>query len=122
MRTARARTSGANLFVVLLISAPLSQKLEPPANPARFIAWVKTEFKTPLDDGGPKVKFDIKLYEVRCATKQSRELSSTAYYTDGGNKSDRLVADYEYAVPDTVGEMIIDAACHYAPQSVRRRR
>ncbi|MBB2973016.1 hypothetical protein, partial [Mesorhizobium sp. RMAD-H1] len=31
-----ARTSGENLFVVLLISAPLSQKLEPPANPARF--------------------------------------------------------------------------------------
>jgi hypothetical protein len=24
------------LFVVLLISAPLSQKLEPPANPVRF--------------------------------------------------------------------------------------
>ena len=35
MRTARWRTSGANLFVVLLISAPLTQKLEPPANPGR---------------------------------------------------------------------------------------
>jgi hypothetical protein len=33
---ARWRTSGENLFVVLLISAPLSQKLEPPANPVRF--------------------------------------------------------------------------------------
>ena len=33
---ARWRTSGANLFVVLLISAPLTQKLEPPADPARF--------------------------------------------------------------------------------------
>src|SRR3546814_4007531 len=36
MRTARARTSGANLFFVLLISAPPTQKLEPPANPVRF--------------------------------------------------------------------------------------
>ncbi len=37
MQTARSRTSGENLFVVLLIVAPLSQELEPPANPARFI-------------------------------------------------------------------------------------
>lgn len=36
MRMARSRTSGENLFVVLLIMAPLSQKLEPPANPVRF--------------------------------------------------------------------------------------
>ena len=44
MRMARLRTSGENLFVVLLISAPLSQKLEPPANPARFIpSRVRTE-------------------------------------------------------------------------------
>jgi hypothetical protein len=33
---ARLRTSGENLFVVLIIMAPLSQKLEPPANPVRF--------------------------------------------------------------------------------------
>ncbi|MGV1886585.1 transposase, partial [Rhizobium sp. 23-156E] len=32
----RLRTSGENLFVVLLMMAPLSQKLEPPANPVRF--------------------------------------------------------------------------------------
>lgn len=37
IRTARARTSGENLFVVLLIMAPLSQELEPPAIPGRFI-------------------------------------------------------------------------------------
>lgn len=30
-----ARTSGENLFVVLLMSAPLSQELEPPANARR---------------------------------------------------------------------------------------
>jgi hypothetical protein len=38
MRMARLRTSGENLFVVLLMMAPLSQKLEPPANPERFNA------------------------------------------------------------------------------------
>jgi hypothetical protein len=32
----RARTSGENLFVVLLVIAPLSQELEPPINPERF--------------------------------------------------------------------------------------
>lgn len=36
--TARARTSGENLFVVLLVMAPSSQELEPPANPGRFIS------------------------------------------------------------------------------------
>src|SRR6478736_5553951 len=36
IRTARARTSGENLFVVLLVMAPSSQELEPPANPGRF--------------------------------------------------------------------------------------
>ena len=33
---ARLRTSGENVFVVLLTVAPVSQKLEPPANPERF--------------------------------------------------------------------------------------
>jgi hypothetical protein len=37
IRTARARTSGENLLVVLLVMAPSSQELEPPANPGRFI-------------------------------------------------------------------------------------
>ena len=36
IRTARARTSGENLFVVLLVSAPPSQELEPPTNPGRI--------------------------------------------------------------------------------------
>ena len=36
IRTARSRTSGENLFVVLLVMAPSSQELEPPANPGRF--------------------------------------------------------------------------------------
>src|SRR5436305_12370535 len=43
IRTARARTSGENLFVVLLVMAPSSQELEPPANPGRFrspTAWL----------------------------------------------------------------------------------
>ncbi|XQZ47624.1 hypothetical protein E2977_00215 (plasmid) [Paracoccus yeei] len=35
-RTARSRTSGENLFVVLLMMLHLTQELEPPANPARF--------------------------------------------------------------------------------------
>lgn len=35
-RTARLRTSGENLFVVLLIMAPFSQELEPPAIPGRY--------------------------------------------------------------------------------------
>jgi hypothetical protein len=37
-RTARWRTSGENLFVVLPVMAPPSQELEPPANPGRFIS------------------------------------------------------------------------------------
>lgn len=36
IRTARARTSGENLFVVLLITAPPSQELEPPTIPVPF--------------------------------------------------------------------------------------
>lgn len=36
MRTARSRTSGANLFVVSLIRAPSSQELGPPAIPERL--------------------------------------------------------------------------------------
>src|SRR5271156_6437107 len=39
-RTARLRTSGENLFVVLLMAAPPSQELEPPANPGRFTPWL----------------------------------------------------------------------------------
>ena len=37
-RPARARTSGENLFVILLIMAPPSQELGPPENPGRFRA------------------------------------------------------------------------------------
>lgn len=36
IRIARSRTSGANLFFVLLVQAPPSQELEPPTNPVRF--------------------------------------------------------------------------------------
>lgn len=39
MRTARSRTSGEYLFVVLLMMPHPTQELEPPANPARFIHW-----------------------------------------------------------------------------------
>ncbi len=42
---ARSRTSGENLFVVLLMMAPLSQKLEPPANPVRFTAILQANGK-----------------------------------------------------------------------------
>jgi hypothetical protein len=35
-RTARTRTSGENLFALLLMMAPTSQELEHPANPGRF--------------------------------------------------------------------------------------
>jgi IstB-like ATP binding protein len=37
-RTARSRTSAENLFVVLLMMLHPTQELEPPANPARFMA------------------------------------------------------------------------------------
>src|SRR4051794_40371220 len=40
MRTARDLTSGENRFVVGLLIAPSSQRLEPPANPARFTSAV----------------------------------------------------------------------------------
>ena len=43
MRIARSRTSGANLFVVLLMMAHSTQELEPPANVGRFI---ETFFKS----------------------------------------------------------------------------
>lgn len=36
IRTARARTSGENLFAVLLITGPSSQELGPPTIPGRF--------------------------------------------------------------------------------------
>lgn len=36
IRTARARTPGENLFMVLLIQAPPSQELELPTIPGRF--------------------------------------------------------------------------------------
>ncbi|WP_219993635.1 AbrB/MazE/SpoVT family DNA-binding domain-containing protein, partial [Asticcacaulis tiandongensis] len=36
IRTARTRTSGENLFVVLLVIDPTSHELGSPANPARF--------------------------------------------------------------------------------------
>src|SRR5690606_11152033 len=36
-RTARSRTSGENLFVVLLMMLHPTQELEPPENPVRFI-------------------------------------------------------------------------------------
>ena len=35
IRTAWARTSGENVFVVLLVMAPPPQELEPPTNPGR---------------------------------------------------------------------------------------
>jgi hypothetical protein len=36
IRTARSRTSGKTLFVVLLMRPHPAQELKPPANPARF--------------------------------------------------------------------------------------
>src|SRR6202789_3947232 len=45
IRTARARTSGENLFVVLLVMAPPSLELEPPANQGRFTSHSKMKFR-----------------------------------------------------------------------------
>ncbi|KID12324.1 hypothetical protein P279_29050 [Rhodobacteraceae bacterium PD-2] len=39
IRTARSRTSGENLFVVLLMMLHPTQEWEPPANPGRFTAY-----------------------------------------------------------------------------------
>ena len=43
-RTARSRTSGENLFVVLLMMLHPTQELEPPANPARFTSTSRVPF------------------------------------------------------------------------------
>ncbi|WP_205411719.1 hypothetical protein, partial [Sphingomonas carotinifaciens] len=51
IRTARARTSGENLFVVLLIQAPPSQELEPPTNPGRFTPVRADESDEPYQSG-----------------------------------------------------------------------
>ncbi len=61
---ARARTSGENLFVVLLVMALPSQELEPPAIPGRFkvtfipgLLWAKANFKNrsnPAKDASPE--------------------------------------------------------------------
>ncbi|MBV2150163.1 hypothetical protein KRZ98_18165, partial [Sphingobium sp. AS12] len=40
IRTARSRTSGENLLVVLLITDAPSHKLEPPGNPGRFRSYL----------------------------------------------------------------------------------
>ena len=45
IRTARLRTSGANLLLVLFVMTPSSQDLKPPANSARF--------KSPSREGAP---------------------------------------------------------------------
>ena len=55
IRTARSRTSGADLFVVLLISAPPFQELEPPTKPERF-RWARK----PMPASRPRVS--------RCST------------------------------------------------------
>ena len=47
IRMARLRSSGENLFVVLLMIAPLSQKLKPPANPVRFISKLAAVLSQP---------------------------------------------------------------------------
>src|SRR5262245_42708010 len=54
-RTARERTSGENLLLVCLLMAPLSQVLEPPANPERFTT-IRQQQSGELyyaDSGGP---------------------------------------------------------------------
>ncbi|MDD2795911.1 hypothetical protein, partial [Acidocella sp.] len=40
IRTARSRTSGENLLLVLFVMTPSSQELEPPANAGRFITVI----------------------------------------------------------------------------------
>src|ERR1700721_2636021 len=46
IRTPRSPTSGENLFVVLLVIAPSSQEMEPPANPARFMTPLRLKSDT----------------------------------------------------------------------------
>jgi len=46
-RTAPTRTSGANLFVVLLVVAPTSHELEAPANPVRFMVRAQSRIIKP---------------------------------------------------------------------------
>lgn len=59
IRTARARTSGENLFVVLLVMAPSSQELRPPAKPGRFSpASVSRWHKLSCETGAPRTSAD----------------------------------------------------------------
>ncbi len=51
-RTARSRTSGENVFVVLLMMLQPTQELEPPANPARFSAGAQRHHL--LNDRAPE--------------------------------------------------------------------
>jgi hypothetical protein len=51
-RTARERTPGENLFVVLVVIAPSSQELGPPANPGRFKATVNDRLREVGNDKG----------------------------------------------------------------------
>ena len=50
--TARSRTSGDYLFVVLLMMLHPTQELEPPANPGRFISRQLAEWAGGLDRVG----------------------------------------------------------------------
>ncbi|MEM9960411.1 MAG: hypothetical protein AAF882_05120 [Pseudomonadota bacterium] len=45
--TARSRTSGENMFVVLLIGLNPTQELEPPTHPARFTCLAPITFAQP---------------------------------------------------------------------------
>jgi hypothetical protein len=49
-RTARSRTSGETLFLVLLMMLHPTQKLEPPANPARFTPAASPSSSSPHED------------------------------------------------------------------------
>jgi hypothetical protein len=64
-RTARSRTSGENLFVVLLVIFHSTQKLEPPANPERF----KKPLATMTSFGGTNMIVATKSHLL--ATKRS---------------------------------------------------
>jgi hypothetical protein len=82
-RTERSRTSGGNLFVVLLMMLHPTQELEPPADPARFTPMITLQSSTrgiPCESG--------KNGDVRaiCAS-ESRNISDMRRRSDADSES-----------------------------------
>jgi hypothetical protein len=73
-------------------------------------AWEKTTYPPT----NPKKWKEVKsLSEFDCASRQSRVLTLTVYFTDGNNETENKVTEWKYVVPETVGESILDFVCNF---------